>query len=169
HQVNVLGRVPERNSGAGSLAASALLLDAPSAGEIAHPLDVRAGIAIVMRPIAHDSLEISELTARVTEIQLRRNAIADRAGMVAVAQGFHRRWQTRARMQFAEQSLNSYFGFLVSSFAEMVVANASLRIDQVFGRPEPIRVGAPVCVFVVERDWIFEAESRRRFRHVRAF
>ena len=55
---------------------------------------------------------------------------------------------------FREKKLNDLFGFVIVAFAEMMIAPASLRIDEVVGRPISIVEGAPDGVVAVDRDRI---------------
>src|SRR5215211_5706443 len=54
----------------------------------------------------------------------------------------------------AEQPLDDALGLLVASFAEVVIADDAVRVDEVQRRPVAVREGTPDLVVVVDRDWI---------------
>src|SRR5258708_7278831 len=120
------------------------LLDAPSAVEVGGALHMPARVAIVMWPIAHDALGISEVAARVTEVKFGRDPIAYGAGLIAVAHRFHRGRKIRKRRtQLLQRFLNLHLALGVGALAEMVVPNFPLAIDEVFRGPILVRVRAP--------------------------
>jgi hypothetical protein len=52
----------------------------------------------------------------------------------------------------AKQPLDDALGLLVASFADVVVADDAVRVDEVQRRPVVVVEGAPACVVVVDRD-----------------
>jgi very-short-patch-repair endonuclease len=86
------------------------------------------------------------------QVQLRRDAIAHRAGLVLVAHGLHERWQDRLRERLAQQRLHRRLGLAVPALAVVVEAQVALAVDEVLGRPVAVRVGLPDRIVVVEHD-----------------
>jgi len=54
----------------------------------------------------------------------------------------------------AEQPLDHALGLLVTSFAEVLVADAAVGVDEVQRRPVVVVEGAPDCVVVVDGDLV---------------
>ena len=58
---------------------------------------------------------------------------------------------------FLEELADRPLGFEIVAFAEMLVADAHVRGDQIFGRPVAIVEGAPGAEVVVLRDHVLDA------------
>ena len=66
------------------------------------------------------------------------------------------------RAGFREQTLDDLLGLLVLALAEVVLANASARIDEVEGWPVLIPEGTPDCVVVIDRNGILDPQPAHR-------
>jgi hypothetical protein len=62
----------------------------------------------------------------------------------------------------AEQALDDALGFLVASFAEVVVADESVRVEEVQRRPVVVGEGAPDLVVVVDGNRVVDRSLLRR-------
>jgi hypothetical protein len=65
----------------------------------------------------------------------------------------------------AEQSLDRALRLLVASFAEVVVADDAVPVDEVERRPVVVVEGAPDLVLVVDGDRLVDSSLLRRFPH----
>ena len=65
----------------------------------------------------------------------------------------------------AEQPLDDALRLLVASFAEVVVADHAVRVDEVERRPVVVVEGAPDLVVVVDRDRVVDRSLLRRPPH----
>jgi hypothetical protein len=63
--------------------------------------------------------------------------------------------------RFAEQTLNGVFRPVVLALAELMLTNASPRVDEIERRPVVVVEGAPDCVVAVERDRVLDAHLSR--------
>ena len=63
---------------------------------------------------------------------------------------------------FGQQLLNGLLGSLVLALAEVMLTNASPRIDEIEGRPILVIEGAPDRVVVVDRDGILDPHLLHR-------
>jgi hypothetical protein len=62
----------------------------------------------------------------------------------------------------AEQALDDALGFLVASFAEVVVADESVRVEEVQRRLVVVGEGAPDLVVVVDGNRVVDRSLLRR-------
>src|SRR5918994_1181454 len=62
----------------------------------------------------------------------------------------------------AEQALDDALRLLVASFAEVLVADDAVRVDEVERRPVAVVEGAPDFEVVVDRDRVVDPPLRRR-------
>ena len=65
----------------------------------------------------------------------------------------------------AKQALDDAFRFLVASFAEVVVADDAVGVDEVQGRPVMIGERAPDLVVVVDGDRVVDRPLLGRLAH----
>jgi hypothetical protein len=63
---------------------------------------------------------------------------------------------TQTSSRSIEQPLDGALGLLVASFADMVVADDAVGVDEVQRRPVVVVEGAPNCVVVVDRDRVVD-------------
>ena len=74
----------------------------------------------------------------------------------------------RLRAIFFEKLLNHPLGLVVFAFAEVVIANASLAVDEVVRRPVFVVESLPDFVVAVDGDGISDLQIANRFFHVGA-
>src|SRR5438093_7261188 len=60
-----------------------------------------------------------------------------------------------------QQLLNDLFGLFVFALAEMMMANAPLRIDEIESRPIFVLESTPYRIVVIDRDWIINLHVLR--------
>ena len=100
------------------------------------------------------------LAAPVAEIRLGR------AQVVPVGLGLHAEPFDGDELALdAEQTLDDALGLLVASFAEVLVADDALRVDEVQRRPVVVVEGAPDRVVVVGSDRVVDRSLLRRHPH----
>ena len=120
------------------------------------------GSRYVARLVGRDVRHVADAPALVAEVQLRRHAIAHRAGLVLVAHRLHQRraagsaGTTRAAATWIASSVCA-----VRALAEVVVAQVAVAVDEVLRRPVAVRVRLPDRVVVVEHDRILDAVLAR--------
>src|SRR5437016_6001799 len=59
-----------------------------------------------------------------------------------------------------QQLLDDHFRPFVITLAELMMSDASLRVDEIEGRPIFVLESAPYCVVAVDRDWIDDFHVR---------
>src|ERR1700722_9104019 len=98
-----------------------------------------------MAHVAHRSAGRREVFgALVADIGLRRLYGHEvRGGFDASGVDAHKPAGHLALARFGEQRADHLLGFLVVAFPEMVMADATFRVDEVMGRPVLIAEGAP--------------------------
>jgi hypothetical protein len=64
--------------------------------------------------------------------------------------------------RFGQQLLNGSLGSLVLALAEVMLANASTRINEVEGWPVLVPEGTPNCVIVIDRDGVLDPHLPHR-------
>ena len=100
------------------------------------------------------------LAAVVAEVRLRR------AQVVPVGLGLHALPSDGDELALdAEQPLDDALRSLVAPFAEVVVADGAIRVDEVERRPVVVVEGAPDRVVVVGRDGVVDRSVLRRLAH----
>src|SRR5437870_9366143 len=60
-----------------------------------------------------------------------------------------------------QQLLNDPFRLFVFTLAEMMMANAPLRIDEIEGRPIFVVESTPYRIIAIDRDWIVDPHVLR--------
>ena len=100
------------------------------------------------------------LAAPVAEVRLRR------AQVIPVGLGLHAEAHDRDGLALdAEQVLDDALRFLVAPFAEVLVADDPLPVDEIERRPVVVVEGAPDPVVVVDRDGVFDLPLLYRPAH----
>jgi hypothetical protein len=97
------------------------------------------------------------LAAPVAEIRLRRPQV--------VPVGLRLHAEPLDRALDAEQPLDDALRLLVASFAEVLVADHALCVDEVERRPVVVVEGAPDLVVVVNHDRVVDRSLLRRLAH----
>ena len=100
------------------------------------------------------------LAAPVAEVRLRR------AQVIPVGLGLHAEAHDRDGLALdAEQVLDDALRFLVAPFAEVLVADDPLPVDEIERRPVVVVEGAPDPVVVVDRDGVVDLPLLHRPAH----
>src|SRR5258708_30339514 len=71
-----------------------------------------------------------------------------------------------AAVSLGKQSFNNHFRLFVVAFAELMMSNMPLRIDEIERGPIVVVKGTPYCIIVINRDGIINFEVVRFSAHV---
>src|SRR4051812_22992468 len=100
------------------------------------------------------------LTASGAEIGLGRVQV------IPVGRGLYAKPFDRDELAIeAEQPLDQPLRLLVASFAEVLILDDALGVDEVQRRPVVVREGAPDFVVIVDRDWVVDRSLVCRAPH----
>src|SRR5262249_3438724 len=132
-----------------------LLADRPYAGEPPAVGGQRTGPIEIGLVLAHAARRDEAFAARIADIGLRRLEPGPvRRQFQALAVDDDRGAVEIAGSGFGQQRLDDALGFLILAFAELLVADAPLRVDEIERRPVLVVEGAPDRVVVVDHHRI---------------
>jgi hypothetical protein len=112
------------------------------------------------RPLAVEHPVVRAPAATVAQIRL------ERVEVVPIGRRLHADSFDRDQLALdAVQPLDDPLRLLVASFAEVVVADETVLVDEVQRRPVAVREGTPDLVVVVDRDRVVDRALLRRVSH----